>query len=108
MMKRHRKDEEVLKRLQIVQAMFLTEQLRCPLIITGKHMVNQCKEVTEINQKPEEKAADKMEIVEIDDDDDKRSQSAGKKSTVRKEGLDTKTFEKVDKSPDSDWAPNNV
>jgi hypothetical protein len=103
MMKRHRKDEEVLERLQIVQAMFLTEQLGCPLIITGKHMVNQCKKVTEINQKPEEKeAADDVEIVEIEDDDNERSQSAGKKSTVRKEGLDKKTFEKIDKSPDSD------
>jgi phosphopantothenoylcysteine synthetase/decarboxylase len=102
MMKRHRKDEEVLERLQIVQAMFLTEQLGCPLIITGKHMVNQSKKADEIKQKPEEKEADDIEVVDIEDDDDERSQPAGKKSTVRKEGLDKKTFEKMDKSPNSD------
>jgi hypothetical protein len=39
MMKRHRKDEEVIERLQIVQAMFLTEQLGCPLVMTGPHMM---------------------------------------------------------------------
>jgi hypothetical protein len=39
MMKRHRKDDEVIERLQIVQAMFLTEQLGCPLVMTGPHMM---------------------------------------------------------------------
>jgi hypothetical protein len=58
-------------------------------------MVNQCKKMDEINQKPEEKEADDVEVVEIEDDDNERSESAGKKSTVRKEGLDKNTFEKI-------------
>jgi hypothetical protein len=40
MIKRHRKDEEVLERLQIIQAMFLTESLGYPIVTTGHHMVN--------------------------------------------------------------------
>ena len=40
MIKRHRKDEEVLERLQIVQAMFLTEPLGYPIVTTGQHMIN--------------------------------------------------------------------
>jgi hypothetical protein len=35
MIKRHRKDEEVLERLKIVQVMFMTEVLGCPIITAG-------------------------------------------------------------------------
>jgi hypothetical protein len=44
--------------------------------------------VAEAIQEAEGKEADKMEIVQEENKNDKESQSAGKKSTVRKEGLD--------------------
>ena len=118
MLKRHRKDEEILERLRLVQAMFLTGQLGCPLVITGPHMVAQCKKAAEEIQKPEEKAAeenqkpeekvpqadeaDKMETEQKEVESDKKSQSAGKESIVKKDGTDMKTFEKVDRNPDSE------
>jgi hypothetical protein len=52
MIKRHRKDERVLERLQIVQAMFLSEPLGYPIVTTGNHMVNINKNTTVVAEAP--------------------------------------------------------
>ena len=49
-----------------------------------------------------------MDIEKMEDETDKISQSVGKKSINKKDGPDLKKFEKVEKSPHSEWAPDNL
>jgi hypothetical protein len=52
MTKRHRKDEDMLERLQIVQAMILSEPLGYPIVTTEQHMVNINKNTTVVAEAP--------------------------------------------------------